>query len=134
MRRSTTHLTLITLTATLATVPIATRASAGPGFGCLPIFDGGLTAEVCTSAMDGQAQGSLQTFTGTATDITLSLSKCNAAGTTCTVLATSATTQTPAVPSKPGKYYRTCADFVIQLTPSDRRTYSGCSPLVQAPA
>ncbi len=129
MRRLAIRVTLATSAAiALVAAPSATAAYATPGLGCTPIFDGGLVALVCTSATNGEVSGSLSVTAGTPTLIHLALSKCNAAGTTCTLLTESTTTQTDSVPAKPGKYYRTCADFTL-----NGHLENGCSPLVQAP-
>jgi hypothetical protein len=118
----------------LLTVPFAGPANALPGFGCTPLFNGGLVAQICTSAMNGQVQGTLTAFGGTPSNIYLTLAKCDAAGTTCTLLADSTTTVAGPLTATPGKYYRTCADFWLLVGGGSHQIYDGCSPLVQAPA
>ena len=123
------------LTYTLVTVPFGASAHAAAGIGCTPILDNGLVAEICTSAMESPVTGSLTVFGGLPLVNVLTLSKCNAAGTTCTLLAQTTTQTTLTAPAKPGKYYRTCADFSISTVPGGQvRHYDGCSPLVQTPA
>jgi hypothetical protein len=116
----------------IATTLSPTGANTTQGFGCRPLYDGGLAAQVCTSATHGNASGRLLEFTGKASGIHLTLSRCDESASACTALANATTAETPGVAAKAGKYFRTCAVFVLKVTAKDRHSYSECSPVVQA--